>query len=202
MPRDTYYTGRLADIDRKANLIADAQRERARRDVRDMRRADAIDQEERREKARRDAERCLEHQRAYDDSFQKFGRRAPAPAADDRARDYRRRLYAIGQSMLPTGHALTRLDPEEIDGTAIQPLEAQLLEALDRESEEPTGDNLPEGEPREVSKMDSATGLRKTEFFGKRSFIHDFARPGRRVARIVHVPSSRVLFGAPFPHSN
>jgi hypothetical protein len=196
MPQHDYYTGRLSSIDRKLDLAVDAQLERARRDVADMRRADAIDAEERREKARRDAERCLEHQRAYDDSFQKFGRRAPAPAADDRARDYRRRLYAIGQSMLPSGHALTKFDPEDIDGTAIQPLEAQLLEALDREATEPTGDNVPgEGEPlREITKIDSATGGKKTEFYGE-SFIKSLGRPGRKVRRLVDPRNGRVLLG-------
>jgi hypothetical protein len=202
MPHNDYYTGRLADIDRKANLIADAQLEQARRDVKAMRRADALDAEERRDKARKDRARCLDHQTRYDAVFAKHGSRAPSAVADDAPPDYRRRLFAIGQSMLPTGHALTDFDPNDIDGTAIIPLEGQLLQALDRESEEPTGDNLPEGAPREVTKIDSATGLKKTEFFGKRSFIADLGRPGRRVARIVHVPTSRVLWGAQFSHSN
>jgi hypothetical protein len=193
---NSYYDGRFADIDRKANLILDAQLEESRRRVKAMRRADSLDEEEARSKMRRDAERCRQHQERFDAAFAKFGRRAPEPAADAHPPDYRRRLYAIGQSMLPSSdHPLAKFRPDSIDGSAIAELERQLLEALDRESEEPTGDNVPSEGMREVTKVDS-TGLKKTGFYGKRSFINDFARPGRRVLRLMDPRNGRVLLGA------
>jgi hypothetical protein len=196
MPQHDYYSDRISSIDRKLDLAADAAIERARRDVRDMRRADALDAEEAREKARKDRTRCLDHQTRYDAVFAKHGSRAPQPVADDAPPSYRRRLFAVGQSMLPTGHPLADFDPQDIDGAAIIPLEGQLLQALDREATEPTGDNIPgEGEPlREVTKIDSASGLKTTSFYGE-SFIKGLNRTGRKVRRLVDPRNGRVLLG-------
>jgi hypothetical protein len=193
---NSYYSDRIDRIDRKLDLAADAAIERARRDVRDMRRADALDAEERREQARKDRSRCGEHQVRYDEAFAKHGVKAPPPAADDRPPGYRRRLFAIGQSMLPSGHALADFDPNDIDSSAIIPLEAQLLEALDREGETPSGDNVPgEGEPlREITKIDSASGIKTTSFYGE-SFIKGLNRTGRKVRRLVDPRNGRVLLG-------
>jgi hypothetical protein len=192
---------RIADTNRRLDLAADVALERARRDVREMRRADALDEEERRTQARKDRSRCRDHQINYDSAFANHGVKAPQPAADDRPPEYRRRLFGIGQSMLPSGHPLAKFDAKDIDGTAIIPLEEQLLEALDRESENPTGDNLPEtpDDPRAMhERMDSATGLRKTEFTAKRSFIADMGRPGRKVRRLIDPRDGRVLIGQPW----
>jgi hypothetical protein len=98
---------------------------------------------------------------------------------------------------------LTELHPLEIDGSAIIPLERQLLEALAREAEEgPSGDNVPgEGQPlRAVTKTDSATGLRTTSYYGP-SFIKGMSRPGRKVLRICNPTTGDVLWGAPFSNA-
>jgi hypothetical protein len=73
---------RITTTNRRLDLAADVALERARRDVKAMRRADALDQEEAREKARRDAARCARHQSVYDQAFQKFGKRASEPTVD------------------------------------------------------------------------------------------------------------------------
>jgi integrase len=90
-----------------------------------------------RERSRKDAARCLQHQQKYDTAFEKFGQRAPQPAADAHPPEYRRKLFALAQSALPAGHPLADFDPQDIGSSAIIPLEAQLLKALAKESEEP-----------------------------------------------------------------
>jgi hypothetical protein len=165
-----------------------------------MRADDAAEREQRRDEVRRHADRCRQHQEKYDAAFQGFGMKAAPPRSDAFPPDYRRELFKRGQDLLPSDHPLTQFNPEDIGGDAIAELERQLIEALDRESTEPSGDNIPPpGAPmREVTKVDS-TGVKKTEFFGAESFIKSLGRPGRRVARIVHVPTSRVLWGRQFP---
>jgi hypothetical protein len=168
---------------RRLDLAAEAAFERAQRDVRAMRRADDAERRERRDRARKDADRCREHQERYDRAFAAHGKRAPEPAADARPPDYRRQLFGVAQSMLPAGNELVELDPEEIDGSTIIPLERQLLEALAAESETPSGDNVPEtvDDPRAMrTRQDSFTGERKVEFHARESFIRGMSRPGRR----------------------
>jgi hypothetical protein len=195
----SYYglTDRIAATNRRLDLIADVRFEEARRDAKAMRRADALDEEERRTQARKDRSRCRDHQGRYDEAFGKHGARAPQPAADERPPGYRRRLYAIGQSMLPSGHALTKFDAEDIDGSAIPELERQLLEALDKESETPTGDNRPDSvdDPRARREKVDAMGLKTVEYHAKRSFIADLNRAGRKVRRLIDPRDGRVLIG-------
>jgi hypothetical protein len=94
-------------------------------------------------RSRKDRDRCAEHQANYDEAFAKRGTRVPMPVADERPPEFRRRLFGIGQSLLPRGHALTKFDARDLDGAAIVPFEAQLFEALDEEAENPSGSNLP-----------------------------------------------------------
>jgi hypothetical protein len=199
MPTD-YYTGRLADIDRKANLIADTQLERARRDVREMRRRDSLDQEEARERARKHRDRCVEHQAAYEERFARHGVKTPAAVADDTGPSYRRRLFGVAQTLLPDGDAMTKFDPRDLDGTVIVPMEAQLFEALDREAESPSGSNLPlsPDHPKAMREVTDSMGGRKTEFHARESFIKDMGRQGRRVLRLLDPRNGKVLLGAPW----
>jgi hypothetical protein len=189
---------------RRLDLAAQVAFERAQRDVRAMRRADDREREERRAQSRKDAARCDAHQRRYDEAFELLGKKAAPPTAGDAPPDYRRRLFALGQSMLPAGNELTTLDPEEIGPSEIIPLEKQLLEALAAEGKTPSGDNMAEtpDDPRaKRERMDSATGQRKTEWLARTSFIAQMSRPGRRVLRIFDPTNERVLFGPPFPSS-
>jgi hypothetical protein len=204
MPRETYYTDRISSIDRKLDLLTDTQLERARRDVRDMRRADALDQEEARSKARRDAERCARHQSVFDQAFKMFGKRAAEPTADAHPPTYRRKLFADGQRLLPDGHRLTTFAADSLDGSSIPVLEEQLLSALREEAETPSGSNLPESpdDPRARHERTDSMGGKTVEFHARESFIKDMNRSGRRVARIIHAPSGRVIWGPQFAHSN
>jgi hypothetical protein len=191
---------RVGATTRRLDLVADAALERARYDVRQMRRADDAERAEERERVRKDAVRCRDHQSRYDDAFAKHGRRAPEPAADARPPTYRRKLFGIAQSMLPSGHPLTKFDAGDIDGSAIPELERQLLSAIEAEGESPTGDNVPgPGEPlREVTKVDSTNGARVTRFYGTEHFIKQLSRPARRVLRLVDPRDGKVLLGRPW----
>jgi hypothetical protein len=142
--------------------------------------------------------RCGEHQRRYDESFAAFGKKAPPPLADDRPPAYRRRLFSIGQSMLPSSHKLVGFKAADLDGHVIRPYEEMLLEALAAEAATPSGDNLPENvnDPRAKREvLDDSTGARTVTFHAKRSFIHGLSRPGRRVAML----GPRRVGGVMFP---
>jgi hypothetical protein len=149
-------------------------------------RADAAaEAEQERDRLRRDAALCAKHQRKYDDLFQRFNKRAPEPRADDDPPDYRRQLFRIGQTMLPSGHELTGFDPRELNGSAIIPFEKQLFDALAKEAEEPSGDNLPQtvDDPRAKRERTDDMGAKFIEYRA-RSFITDMGRRGMRVAAV------------------
>jgi hypothetical protein len=55
---------------------------------------------EARRQARQDAENCRRWQATYNDSYQSFGVQTPAPVADEKPGDFRRRLFAGLQSRL------------------------------------------------------------------------------------------------------
>jgi hypothetical protein len=131
MPYDGRFTDRIEASNRKLDLAVDVAIEKARRDLREMKRADALDQQEEREKARKDRDRCLRHQRVFDDSFSAHGVRAPAPTVDAHPPTYRRDLFRRGQELLPSDHPLTEFDANEIGGDAIAELERQLLAAIE-----------------------------------------------------------------------
>ena len=77
--------------------------------------------------------------------------------------------------------------------------EAMLLEAAKAEGQRPSVDNLPnDGSLVARHRTDSATGERMTEFYGRRSFIADMGRPGRKVERIVDRSSGQTIWGRPF----
>jgi hypothetical protein len=167
------------------------------RRISDQYRADAADREAEqaeREQARRDrlrrwADRCDQHQRRYDAVFEGFGRRAPEPAADAHPPSYRRDLFRIGQSMLPSGHDWAKGDPDDIGPSAIAAMEEQLLQALREQAERPTGDNVPQtvDDPRAKREVfDDSLGRKVTVYKARRSFIHDFTRPAVRA--IIHNP--------------
>jgi hypothetical protein len=148
-----------------------------------MRRADDAERAEEREQARKDRDRCAEHQARFDERFLKHSVKAPLPAADERPPTYRRRLFGIGQSLLPDGHELTKFDARDLDGSAIAPFEEQLFDALDEEAESPSGSNLPktvDDQRAKRERTDSAGGKTVT-WHAKQSFIKGMMRPARRV---------------------
>jgi hypothetical protein len=170
-------------VARKLDALTDVAFERARRDLRQWRADDSEAEDWRRDRMRRDAARCGEHQVRYDTAFEPHGKKAPSPLADDHPPDYRRRLFAIGQSMLPSDHELAQFDPNDLDRTVIIPFEKQLFDALRKEAENPSGDNLPEtvDDPRARREVyDDDTGRKVIVYKAKQSFIKQLSRPGLR----------------------
>jgi hypothetical protein len=156
----------------------------------------------RRGQMRRHADRCVDHQRRYDEVFEALGRRAPPPEADAFPPDFRRDLFRLGQSYLPSDHELVQIgDPRDLDGSAIIPFEKQLLAALREQAESPTGDNLPESpnDPKAKREVfDDSLGRKVTTYKARKSFIHDFVRPALRVVRLVDPKKGIVIWGQPF----
>jgi hypothetical protein len=196
----SYAQDALDRANRRLGLAADVAFERARRDASEMKRADVLEAEEAREKARRDRSRCREHQSNYEERFAKHGVKAPMAVADDTGPSFRRKLFSVAQTLLPNGHALTRFNPRDLDGSAIVPMEQQLFEALDEQAVRPTGSNLPlsPDDPRARRETTDAMGTKRVEFHAKRSFIADMGRPGRKVLRLFDPRDGKVLLGAPW----
>jgi hypothetical protein len=189
-------------LDRWRDAMGDYQYAKAKRDIAQWRADDSEAEDWRRSKMRKHADRCADHQRCYDEAFEPFGKRAPEPEADAYPPDYRRKLFAIGQSMLPTDHELAQIgDPRDLDRSAIIPFEQQLFEALRKEAEQPTGDNLPESpdDPRARREVRDDSGRVAIIYKAKNSFIKGMGRPGMRVLRFCNPKTGQVLFGPPFP---
>jgi hypothetical protein len=174
---------------RKLDALSAVAYERAKRDLRQWAAADSAAEDWRRDRMRRDAARCDEHQVNYDRALEPFNKAAPPPTGDDHPPSYRRRLFAIGQSMLPSGHELTKFSPDDLDGTLIIPFEEQLFEALAKEGAEPSGSNLPDtvDHPRARRDVfDDSLQRRVVTYKARESFIKSLGRPGRKLAAILH----------------
>jgi hypothetical protein len=162
-------------------------------------RADAAEEAENERQWLRDcAEACRELQERYDSAFAPFSRKAPQPEADANPRSYRCDLFKVGQSMLPSGHELTKQSRDEMEGlshNAFSNLERLLLAALAKEAEEPSGDNVPDdvADPRAKRERTDAMGGKFVEYHAKRSFIADLGRRGMRVAAI-HGKEGEIIY--------
>jgi hypothetical protein len=87
-------------------------------------------------------------------------------------------MAAQTKKLLPDGHELRKLKYWDLDDTAFEVFEPQLLKALPQERRR--NDTVPYDAPlREVIERD-ANGLKIVKFIGQRSFVHDFKSPTRR----------------------
>jgi hypothetical protein len=161
---------------------------------------DAVEAEQERDRLRRNAERCRQLQERYDTAFAHFGKRSPQPKADATPRSYRCDLFKTAAALLPRSDDLTKLSRDELEDLpngAFSNFERDLLERLAAEGD-------PENTPADGSliarhRVDDATGMRMTEYFGRESFVKDFTRPGRRLfsfnthkGRSIHDPGIAV----------
>ena len=162
-------------------------------------RADAEMEVARRQKARAYAEGCRQYQARYDDAYSSFGVQTPVPIDNEHPEKFRIRLFNRLVRKLPEGHAWadTRADDLPL-GPAMDNIEAMVLEAAKAEGLAPSFDNLPEDGTMVIRQRADDSGAKLTEFFGRRSFIADMGRPGRKVARIVNPRTGDVLYGRPF----
>jgi hypothetical protein len=203
MPAAETVAERVARSLNRLDGVTGVMAEREARRLRDERRADAAEQEDReaarRAQLRRWADRCREHQKRYDSVFGLLGKQAPKPAADAFPPDYRRDLFGIGQSMLPPEHDLANgLDPRDLDNSTIIPFEQQLLDALSGEAEVPSEGNLPEDGSMVARHRADAMGVKSMSYYGRQSFIKDFSRAPLKVLRFIG-PGRQVIYGPAFP---
>jgi hypothetical protein len=123
----------------------------------------------------------LEQARA-DDSLSAWGIRAPAPAPDgtlDYGDRYQRKLLRMARDHLPVNHKLciTGID-KRMPMDIVEAWKPQIYAAC--KATALSNDSVPPGEMRQVETRDP-NGMKIISFYGQRSFIHDFTRPGRRV---------------------
>ena len=68
------------------------------------------------------------------------------------------------------------------------------------EGSAPSFENLPrDGSMITRVRTDPDSGQKRTEYFGRRSFIHDFSMQPLRVHRIINPKTREILFGPAFP---
>jgi hypothetical protein len=137
----------------------------------------------------------------YDSAFRAFGTTVPEPADDEAPSRYRARLFNRLARRLSPDHDLSSVRADDLGGQPIvlDRFEEMTIAAAKAEGERPSIDNLPtDGAMVARTRADADTGSRVTEWFGKRSFIADMGRPGRRVLRLIDPRSGRVLLGEPF----
>jgi hypothetical protein len=112
--------------------------------------------------------------------FQAFGEDAPAPMSGEQPQDYRIRLAG---RLLRYSTDLKGIDLQAIgDSTAFKAVEDKIYADALRESGRHS--DVPEGQLREVTTVDRATGVRMTHFYGRNTFFRQMSRPrGRLVGR-------------------
>jgi hypothetical protein len=190
---------RVDDVIARADDVLGRRLERERdqleREDAAQRRADAA-------KARDDADGCREVAAKYDGSFASFGLETPQPRDGEDPEAFRHRLFRRLLRRLPDDHSLQGVEPSELPAIALDNLEEQLIRDAAAEGASPSATNLPpSGELISRNRVDSATGERSVEWFGKESFIAQMGRPGRRVAKIVDPRSGAVIWGRNFAQS-
>ena len=163
-----------------------------------------------REEARRVRMRDAMHERTeigsrYDSAFRSFGTTVPEPADDEAPSRYRARLFNRLARRLSPDHDLAGVRADDLGGqpVVLDRFEEMIIAAAKAEGERPSIDNLPrDGAMISRARVDSDTGSKITEWFGKESFIKSMGREGRRVLRLVDPASGRVLLGAPFSRAD
>jgi hypothetical protein len=162
--------------------------QRLKREEAEQARADASLEDARRAKMRQAAEQRQEIAARYDDSFRSFGTTVPEAADDEAPSAYRRRLFNRLARKLPPDHDLAQLRADDLGSQPIvfDNFETELIKAATAEGAKPSVDNLPsDGSLVARHRVDADTGSKVTEFFGRRSFLADMGRPGRRVQAIM-----------------
>jgi hypothetical protein len=190
-------------IDSALDRINRALDESARRHEAALEAEEAQARADARERARAHAERNREIQARYADSYAAFGTETPAPVDGESPFAYRRRLFNRLQHRLGPDNDLADIRSDDLSGVVMTNFEAMLLAEGKKEGERPSFQNLPrDGSLVARNRTDEATGERSVNYYGRRSFIHDFSQGSRRVQRIVDPKRRVVLAGAPFPRAD
>ncbi len=161
--------------------------------------AEQVEQERRRvEDDRRNdeqiaAETNRQAQIKYDEIFSRYDERCPMPQAGERPASYQRLLMRTVQKKLSpsdervlsngttTVGEIARAPVGEMPRSLRAMMEPQFFEAGTKQAERPHVSTLPPEGFVERVRVDENTGVKKREFYGKNSFIRDFALPPKRV---------------------
>jgi hypothetical protein len=158
-----------------------------------------------------DAEKRIALQARFEDTFQPYGERAPAPAADESVPSYHKHLLRTVQKKLSpaddrvlsgtnntTVGDLARLPVNEMTRTLRDGFDPLFHQAASLQAEKPHVSTLPpEGEFVARHRVDEA-GRSTTEFHGRESFIKGLSRPGRLV-QAIHTDRGNVFFKGALP---
>jgi hypothetical protein len=115
-------------------------------------------------------------QERADDALSPWGLRAPQMTAGTSLGKYRRDLAVLCKKQLREDHELRRVQYRALESDALEIMEDQLYKAVKAEAFRP--DSVAKNTLREVVEVDH-NGMKIHKFIGLRSFVHDFARPGR-----------------------
>ena len=151
-------------------------------------------EDDRRNQHQIDSAKRIDMQVRFDDALSPFGERAPAPNAAADPSDYRFDLMKLAKRKLgrdddrpvpgfphATVGELARQKLSECNDSVLDVVEPMLLAATKLQAAQPAHSTLPPaGEFVERYEAD-ATGVRKTKFFGKESFIKAMGLPPKHV---------------------
>src|SRR5215467_3683220 len=116
----------------------------------------------------------------YDETLRKVGMRAPQPTLGQTVNNYRREvLRTLKRTFLPQVHELYKVQFRGLPADILNPFEAQLLNAVVVEANNPI--HVPPGELRKVEELDEFGKLKTIRWIGQESFVKQLMRPGRRV---------------------
>jgi hypothetical protein len=169
----------LAALQAKLDRI-EAQEAAARGDARA--RADAARELTSREHLMQVQATAREYQSKCDSALQPWGIRAPALVAGESLDSFRRRLLIEAQKRLPESDQWRRVPVRNLGADVLGNVEQQVYASCRAAALRPDSAG-PDG-MRRVEERDS-NGLVQVKWIGERSFVRDFATPGRRVASFV-----------------
>src|SRR5262249_24536999 len=119
-------------------------------------------------------------QEFYDNTLRKVGMRAPQPVLGTTVNDYRREtLRTLKRTFLPQVHELYKVNFRALPADVLNPFEAQLLNAVVVEANNPA--HVTAGELRKVEELDEYGKLKTIKWIGQESFVKAMGRRGRRV---------------------
>ena len=113
-----------------------------------------------------------------DEVYSALGKRAPHPLTGEDVLAYRKRLVQLLKTHSPNWKDV---DVQTLKADAFEVAEGQILRDALQAAMHPL--DLAEDELRQITRVDSATGVRTTEFVGKRSFVAGLKRPPAYVTR-------------------
>lgn len=128
------------------------------------------------------------YQAEWDEAFQPWGFRAPAPIIGQMPDEYDRDMAVLAKKQLAADSELKQVQFRSLRNDAFEVFKPQLQkECKDAASR---ADSVPSGQMRRVEKIDQ-NGLKTVEWIGQRSFVEDFKQIPRRVLGFLDIGSGR-----------